>query len=70
MRNSFQDHPIWIDGKTPWKRQRSKSESSADSFQDHSKKLVTSMEKNQVKVSFQDHPPNVSKVNQNPVIRP
>ena len=38
MRNSFQDHPIWIDGKTPWKRQRSKSESSAASFQDHSKK--------------------------------
>ena len=38
MRNSFQDHPIWIDGKTPWKRQRSKSESSAHSFQDHSKK--------------------------------
>ena len=37
-RNSFQDHPIWIDGKTPWRRQRSKSESSADSFQDHSKK--------------------------------
>ena len=37
-RNSFQDHPIWIDGKTPWKRQRSKSESSANSFQDHSKK--------------------------------
>ena len=36
-RNSFQDHPIWIDGKTPWKRQRSKSESSANSFQDHSK---------------------------------
>ena len=39
-RNSFQDHPIWIDGKTPWKRQRSKSESSAHSFQDHSKKTV------------------------------
>ena len=44
MRNSFQDHPIQIDGKTPWKRQRSKSESSTvlsrpfDSFQDHSKK--------------------------------
>ena len=37
MRNSFQDHPIRIDGKTPWKRQRSKSESSAASFQDHSK---------------------------------
>ena len=35
MRNSFQDHPIRIDGKTPWKRQRSKSESSAHSFQDH-----------------------------------
>ena len=38
MRNSFQDHPLWIDGKTPWRRQRSKSETSADSFQDHSKK--------------------------------
>ena len=37
-RNSFQDHPLWIDGKTPWRRQRSKSETSADSFQDHSKK--------------------------------
>ena len=37
-RNSFQDHPIQIDGKTPWRRQRSKSESSAGSFQDHSKK--------------------------------
>ena len=34
-RNSFQDHPIWIDGKTPWRWQRSKSESSAHSFQDH-----------------------------------
>ena len=38
MRNSFQDHPIRIDGKTPWKRQQSKSESSAHSFQDHLKK--------------------------------
>ena len=38
MRNSFQDHPIQIDGKTPWRRQRSKSKSSAASFQDHSKK--------------------------------
>ena len=37
MRNSFQDHPIRIDGKTPGKQQRSKSESSANSFQDHSK---------------------------------
>ena len=37
-RNSFQDHPLQIDGKTPWRRQRSKSETSADSFQDHSKK--------------------------------
>ena len=36
-RNSFQDHPIWIDGKTPWRQQRSKSESSAHSFQDHLK---------------------------------
>ena len=38
MRNSFQDHPLWIDGKTPRRRQRSKSETSADSFQDHSAK--------------------------------
>ena len=38
MRNSFQDHPLQIDGKTPWRRQRSKSETSADSFQDHSVK--------------------------------
>ena len=37
-RNSFQDHPLCIDGKTPWRRQRSKSETSADSFQDHSVK--------------------------------
>ena len=37
MRNSFQDHSIQIDGKTQWKRQRSKSESSAHSFQDHLK---------------------------------
>ena len=37
-RNSFQDHPIRINGKTPWRRQRSKSETSADSFQDHPKK--------------------------------
>ena len=37
-RNSFQDHPLCIDSKTPWRRQRSKSETSADSFQDHSKK--------------------------------
>ena len=28
MSNSFQDHPLWIDGK-PWTQQRSKSESSA-----------------------------------------
>ena len=34
-RNSFQDHPLRIDGKTPWRQQRSKSESSAHSFQDH-----------------------------------
>ena len=34
-RNSFQDHPIRIDSKTSWRRQRSKSESSANSFQDH-----------------------------------
>ena len=35
MRNSFQDHRLRIDGKTPWRWQRSKSESSAPSFQDH-----------------------------------
>ena len=35
MRNSFQDHPLRIDGKTPWRQQRSKSKSSAHSFQDH-----------------------------------
>ena len=33
--NSFQDHRLRIDGKTPWRHQRSKSESSAHSFQDH-----------------------------------
>ena len=31
-------------------------------FKTIQRNLVTSMEKNQVKVSFQDHPPNVSKV--------
>ena len=36
MRNSFQDHPVQIDGKTPQTWQRSKSESSTHSFQDHS----------------------------------
>ena len=35
-RNSFQDHQLRIDGKTPWTWQRSKSESSVHSFQDHS----------------------------------
>ena len=34
-KNSFQDHQLRIDGKTPWRQQRSKSESSAHSFQDH-----------------------------------
>ena len=34
-RNSFQDHRLRINGKTPWKHQRSKSESSVHSFQDH-----------------------------------
>ena len=33
--NSFQDHQLNIDGKTPWKWQRSKSESSVHSFWDH-----------------------------------
>ena len=41
-KNSFQDHSLNIDGKTPWKWQRSKSESFQDhtvnSFQDHGKK--------------------------------
>ena len=35
-KNSFQDHRLRIDGKTPWRHQRSKSESSVHSFQDHS----------------------------------
>ena len=35
-RNSFQDHRLRIDSKTPWKCQRSKSESLVHSFQDHS----------------------------------
>ena len=34
-KNSFQDHQLRIDGKTPWRQQRSKSESSVHSFQDH-----------------------------------
>ena len=41
-KNSFQDHQLNIDGKTPWKWQRSKSESFQDhmvnSFQDHDEK--------------------------------
>ena len=63
-RNSFEDHPLRIDGKTPWRQQRSKSESSA-SFQDHLRTSNLHGDKSQVKVSFQDHPPNVSKVNLN-----
>ena len=35
MRNSFQDHPLRIDGKPAVRCQRSKSESSVHSFQDH-----------------------------------
>ena len=65
MRNSFQDHPLRIDSKTPWRWQRSKSESSAHSFQDHLGTGNLHGDKNQVKVSFQDHPPNVLKVNLN-----
>ena len=38
-KNSFQDHRLRIDGKTPWRQQRSKSESSVHSFQDHSGNL-------------------------------
>ena len=34
-KNSFQDHRLRIDGQTPWRWQRSKSESSVHSFQDH-----------------------------------
>ena len=34
-KNSFQDHQLRIDGKTPVRCQRSKSESSVHSFQDH-----------------------------------
>ena len=34
-KNSFQDHRLRIDGKIPWRHQRSKSESSVHSFQDH-----------------------------------
>ena len=41
--------------------QRSKSEYQQTPFKTIRRKLVTSMEKRQVKVSFQDHPPNVSK---------
>ena len=38
-KNSFQDHRLRIDSKTPWRQQRSKSESSVHSFQDHSGNL-------------------------------
>ena len=38
-KNSFQDHRLRIDGKTPWRWQRSKSESLVHSFQDHSGNL-------------------------------
>ena len=34
-KNSFQDHRLRIDGRAPWRHQRSKSESSVHSFQDH-----------------------------------
>ena len=34
-KNSFQDHQLRIDGKTPLRHQRSKSESLVPSFQDH-----------------------------------
>ena len=34
-KNSFQDHQLRIDGKTQVRHQRSKSESSVNSFQDH-----------------------------------
>ena len=35
IKNSFQDHRLRIDSKTPWRHQRSKSESLVHSFQDH-----------------------------------
>ena len=71
MRNSFQDHQLRIDSKTPWAWQRSKSESSAHSFQDHLKTGNLHGKEKSGKVSFQDHPPNVSKVNLNLVpLRP
>ena len=38
-KNSFQDHWLRIDGKTPLRHQRSKSESLVHSFQDHSGNL-------------------------------
>ena len=38
-KNSFQDHQLRIDSKTPSRRQRSKSESAVHSFQDHSGNL-------------------------------
>ena len=34
-KNSFQDHRLRIDSRTPWRHQRSKSESLVHSFQDH-----------------------------------
>ena len=37
--NSFQDHRLRIDSKTPWRWQRSKSESLVHSFQDHAGNL-------------------------------
>ena len=38
-KNSFQDHQLKIDGKTQVRCQRSKSESSVHSFQDHLRNL-------------------------------
>ena len=69
-KNSFQDHQLNIDGNTPCKWQRSKYKSPLDhtqnSFQDHGKNakvkiLSRPSTRNQVKVSFQDHPPTVPK---------
>ena len=34
-KNSFQDHQLRVDNRTPWRCQRSKSESLVHSFQDH-----------------------------------
>ena len=70
MRDSFQDHPIRVDAK-PHGKDRGVNLSHQHTPFKTIQKLVTPMEIiSQVQVSFQDHPPNVSKVNLNPAIRP